>query len=95
MVLFLLTCFSANLLAQSTAYDELKLGVQAYKHSRFEEAIQHFEKCVALDPENERARLYLATAYAQQYIPGAEIPDNNRFAEQAIVQYTQVLQVDP
>jgi tetratricopeptide (TPR) repeat protein len=82
---------SANLLAQTTASDELKLGVQAYKNSKFEEAIQHFEKCVALDPENTTARLYLGTAYAQQYIPGVEAPDNIRMAEQAIDQYQRVL----
>jgi tetratricopeptide (TPR) repeat protein len=82
---------SANLLAQTTASDELKLGVQAYKNSKFEEAIQHFEKCVALDPQNGKARLYLATAYAQQYIPGVDTPDNKHYAEQAIEQYQQVL----
>jgi tetratricopeptide (TPR) repeat protein len=95
IVLFLFGFFSANLFAQSTADDELKAGVEAYKHSRFEEAIQHFERCAALDPENRRARLYLATAYAQQYIPGADTPDNNRFAQLAIEEYTQVLQLDP
>jgi tetratricopeptide (TPR) repeat protein len=41
------------------------------------------------------ARLYLATAFAQQYIPGADAPDNNKMAEQAIDQYKEVLQRDP
>jgi tetratricopeptide (TPR) repeat protein len=71
------------------------LGVSAYKQSRFEEAIQHFEKCVALAPENSVAHLYLATAYAQQYIPGADTPENNRMAEQAIDQYQHVLDGNP
>ena len=31
--------------------------------------------------------MYLATAFAQQYIPGADTPDNNKMAEQAIKQY--------
>jgi tetratricopeptide (TPR) repeat protein len=95
VVLVLFLSFSANLLAQTTAGEELNLGVQAYKHSRFEEAIQHFEKCVALAPENANAHLYLATAYAEQYIPGADTPENNHCGEQAIEQYKQVLQVDP
>ena len=69
--------------------------MQAYKNSKFEQAIDHFQQAVALDPTLINARLYLATAYAQQYIPGADTPDNNRFAEQAIDPYKQVLQVDP
>jgi tetratricopeptide (TPR) repeat protein len=74
---------------------ELDLGVQAYKNARYEEAIQHFKQAVDLDPTLLNARLYLATAYAQQYIPGADTPDNNKFAEQAIDQYKTVLGRDP
>ena len=77
------------------ARDHLNKGVQAYKNSKFEQAIDDFQQAVALDPTLVNARLYLATAYAQQYIPGADTPENNRFAEQAIDSYKQVLQVDP
>jgi tetratricopeptide (TPR) repeat protein len=77
------------------ARDHLNKGVQAYKNSKFEQAIDHFQQAVALDPTLINARLYLATAYAQQYIPGADTPENNHYAEQAIDQYKQVLQVDP
>jgi tetratricopeptide (TPR) repeat protein len=73
----------------------MNLGVQAYKLSKFDKAIQHFERCVALAPENDIAHLYLATAYAQQYIPGGETPDNTRMAEQAIDQYQHVLDGNP
>ena len=77
------------------ARDHLNKGVQAYKNSKFEQAIDHFQQAVALDPTLINARLYLATAFAQQYIPGLDTPDNNRSAEQAIDEYKQVLQVDP
>jgi tetratricopeptide (TPR) repeat protein len=77
------------------ARDHLNKGVQAYKNSKFEQAIDHVQQAVALDPTLINARLYLATAYAQQYIPGADTPDNNRFGEQAIDTYKQVLQSDP
>jgi tetratricopeptide (TPR) repeat protein len=77
------------------ARDQLNKGVQAYKNTKFEQAIDHFQQAVALDPTLINARLYLATAYTQQYIPGADTPDNNRFAEQAIDTYKQVLQSDP
>ena len=77
------------------ARDHLNKGVQAYKNAKYEQAIDHFQQSVTLDPTLINARLYLATAYAQQYIPGADTPDNNRMGEQAIDQYKQVLQVDP
>lgn len=95
LFLFLSVGLSAYVSAQTTADDELKLGVQAYKHSRFVEAVGHFERCVALDPSNVTGHLYLGTAFAEQYIPGAETPDNTRFAEQAIAQYLQVLDGNP
>jgi tetratricopeptide (TPR) repeat protein len=73
----------------------LDLGVRAYESARYEEAIQHFKQALDLDPTLLNARLYLATTYAQQYIPGADSPDNNMFAEQAIDQYKAVLERDP
>src|SRR5271169_6901022 len=80
--------------AKLKARDHLNKGVQAYKNSKFEQAIDHFQQAVALDPSLINARLYLATVYAQQYIPGSDTPDNNRFAEQAIDSYKQVLAFD-
>src|SRR5215467_16128345 len=77
------------------ARDQLNKGVQAYKSAKYEEAITHFQQAVELDPTLLNARLYLATAFAQQYIPGADAPDNNKMAEQAIDQYKEVLQRDP
>jgi len=73
------------------ARDQLNKGVTAYKNAKYEEAIDHFQQSVALDPHLINAKMYLATAYAQQYIPGADTPDNNKMAEQAIEQYKQVL----
>lgn len=77
------------------ARDQLNKGVQAYKNAKYEQAIDHFQAAVADDPTLINARLYLATAFAQQYIPGADTPDNNKNAEQAIDQYKIVLQTDP
>jgi tetratricopeptide (TPR) repeat protein len=77
------------------ARDQLNKGVQSYKNAKYEQAIDHFQQAVALDPALINARLYLATAFAQQYIPGIDTPDNNRMGEQAIDQYKTVLQTDP
>jgi len=77
------------------ARDQLNKGVQAYKSAKYEEAIEHFKNAVSVDPGLLNARLYLATAYAQQYIPGVDTPENNRNAEAAIEQYQQVLDRHP
>jgi tetratricopeptide (TPR) repeat protein len=77
------------------ARDQLNKGVAAYKNAKYEEAIDKFQNAVSLDPTLLNARLYLATAYAQQYIPGADTADNNKMGEQAIAQYKDVLSRDP
>lgn len=77
------------------ARDQLNKGVQAYKNAKYEEAIEKFKTAVSLDPTLINAQLYLATAYAQQYIPGAETPENVRMGQQAIDEYKNVLQKDP
>jgi len=87
--------FSLNLSAQSTADAELSLGVAAYKQARFAEAVQHLERAISIDPDNQDARLYLATAYAEQYIPGVGVEDNDRIARRAVEQYKAVLELDP
>jgi tetratricopeptide (TPR) repeat protein len=77
------------------ARDQLNKGVASYKNSKYEQAIDHFKEAVALDPSLQNARLYLATAYAQQYIPGVDSPENLQNANAAIEQYKSVLDKDP
>ena len=77
------------------ARDQLNKGVQAYKNARYEEAIEHFKTAVDLDDSLTNARLYLATAYAQQYVPGLDSPENNRNAEQAIQAFQKILDSNP
>ena len=77
------------------ARDQLNKGVQSYKAANYEAAIEHFKNAVNLDNDLKVAKLYLATAYAQQYVPGVDTPDNVRNAQQAIDQYKNVLQNDP
>jgi tetratricopeptide (TPR) repeat protein len=77
------------------ARDQLNKGVSSYKNAHYEEAINHFQQAVELDPTLLNARMYLATAYAQQYIPAVDSPDNVRMAQQAIEQYQKVLDSNP
>lgn len=92
VLLVLLSTVGCNKLR---ARDQLNKGVQAYRNAKYEEAINHFQQAVDLDPSLINGRLYLATAYAQQYIPGADSPENNRFAEQAIDEFKKVLDANP
>ena len=77
------------------ARDQLNKGVEAYKNTHYEEAINHFQQAVELDPKLLNARLYLATAYVGQYIPGVDSPENVRVAEQAIDQFQRVIDDKP
>ena len=62
------------------ARDQLNKGVQAFTAAQYPEAVERFKTAVELDPGFSAARLYLATAYMQQYIPGADSPENNKMA---------------
>jgi tetratricopeptide (TPR) repeat protein len=83
--------FSSVGCSKLRARDQLNKGVEAYKSSHYEQAIDHFQQAVQLDPGLINARMYLATAFVSQYIPGVDSPDNLRTADQAIEQYQKVL----
>src|SRR5579863_2909419 len=77
------------------ARDELNKGVQAYKGGNYESATEHFKNAINLDKDLKTAKLYLATAYVQQYVPGVDTPENNANAQQAIDGYQEVLADQP
>jgi len=80
---------------QTQARDLLNQGVQAYKNGQHDEAARLFEQAKNLDPSLLNARLYLATTYASQCIPGAPSEENRRIGERAIEEYKGVLVIDP
>jgi tetratricopeptide (TPR) repeat protein len=77
------------------ARDLLNKGVAAFKAGQYDTAIEDFKQAKDLDPGLMNARLYLATAYASQYIPGAPSEQNVRLGNQAINEFKEVLQIDP
>jgi tetratricopeptide (TPR) repeat protein len=77
------------------ARDQLNKGVAAFRNSQFQAAIMHFKQAISLDPTLLNAKLYLATAYLNQYIPSGESPENVKIAHQAIDAYEDVLKADP
>ncbi len=77
------------------ARDLLNKGVAAFKGGQYDTAIEDFKQAKDLDPSLMNARLYLATAYASQYIPGAPSEQNVRLGTQAVNEFKEVLQLDP
>jgi tetratricopeptide (TPR) repeat protein len=91
LLLAMVTCGCSKLRAR----DELNKGVAAYRNGQYQAAIMHFKESVRRDPTLINARLYLATSYRQQYIPGGESEDNVKIAQQALDAYEDVLKMDP
>jgi tetratricopeptide (TPR) repeat protein len=77
------------------ARDKLNKGVQAYKGGQTDLAIEDFKQAKDLDPSLTNARLYLATAYSAQYIPGAPSDENVRNGQQAAQEFKDILAKDP
>jgi tetratricopeptide (TPR) repeat protein len=77
------------------ARDLLNKGVASFKNGQYDTAIEDFKQAKDLDPGLMVARLYLATAYASQYIPGAPSDQNVRLGTQAVNEFKDVLSIDP
>jgi tetratricopeptide (TPR) repeat protein len=77
------------------ARDLLNKGVNAFKAGQSDAAIEDFKRSTELDPTLMMARVYLATAYASLYIPGAPSPENKARGDQAITEFKNILEIDP
>jgi len=77
------------------ARDNINSGTAAFKAGNFAEAADHFKTAVALDPKLPNVRIYLATAYLQQYIPGTETAENKKYAQQAMEELQETLKEEP
>jgi len=77
------------------ARDQLNKGVQAFRSAQYAQAVDFFKTAVELDPNFPTARLYLATAYMNQYIPGVESDENTKMAKAAYDEFSKVLEQDP
>jgi tetratricopeptide (TPR) repeat protein len=81
--------------AKLKSRDQLVKGIQAFKAGRFEEAVNHFQTSIALDPNYPTAHLDLAAAYSSQVVPNLDTPDNLKLANAALEQFRIVLQENP
>lgn len=77
------------------ARDKLNRGVEAYKNGQYDIAIEDFKQASDFDPGLTDAKLFLATAYSNQYIDGAPSPENLRNGTEAIRVFKEILTNDP
>ncbi len=80
---------------QLMARDQLNKGVDAFKSGHYDEAVEHFQKAVELDPALPTAKIYLGKALEQDVVPGVSTPDNLKVANQAIDIFKEVLANHP
>jgi tetratricopeptide (TPR) repeat protein len=73
------------------ARDNLNKGVNSFKAGQYTAAADSFKEAIDLDPDLPSARLYLATAYMTQYVPGSEAPENKRNADSALKEFQTAL----
>jgi tetratricopeptide (TPR) repeat protein len=96
MLAFLaLLALASTSCAKLQARDNLNKGVRAFREAHYERAVDYFKQAVELDPELTTAEIYLATAYAQQYVPGSREEISKKNAEMAIQTFENVMKRDP
>ena len=90
----LILVFAATGCNKLKARDLLNKGVTSFKNGQSDAAIEFFKEAKEADPDLLNARLYLATAYASLYIPGAPSKENQAKGEQAVAEFKEVLDKD-
>jgi Tfp pilus assembly protein PilF len=74
---------------------ELNRGVDAFNAGHYDEAEEAFRHAKELDPRLINAQLWLATTYAQRFIPGAPSEENIRHGEKSIEEFRGALIAEP
>lgn len=69
-------------------------GVAQFKSGNYPAAVAAFQRAVESDPSNLTAHLYLGTAWMQQFVPGADSPQNGTAAAAANLEFLRVLELD-
>jgi tetratricopeptide (TPR) repeat protein len=94
VILFVLTVLplsGCGFVQKLKARNNLNKGVKAFADQKYEAAAQYFEKSLQLDPNFESARMYLATSFTYQFVPGSNKPENIALANKAIKIFEEVV----
>ena len=76
------------------ARDNLNKGVKAFTEQKYDKAAEFFQEAIRLDPQFPVARLYLATTYTSQFVPGSPDPKSAEMADKAIATFRDVIESD-
>jgi tetratricopeptide (TPR) repeat protein len=93
ILLMVVPLSGCGFLKKLRARDSLNKGVEAFSDQKYDAAAQFFQKSVELDPDFEIARMYLATAYTSQFIPGSTDPKSEEMAQKGIETFKQVAEL--
>src|SRR5262245_55837791 len=74
------------------ARDKLNKGVKAFIEQKYDQAASLFNDSIQLDPDFDVARMYLATTYTSQFVPGSPDPKSQSMATKAIETFKDVVQ---
>jgi tetratricopeptide (TPR) repeat protein len=77
------------------AQQQVDLGQQASRNAHYEEAIQHFQRALAIDNNFCWARLLLGSTFAAKYVPQRKSAYNRAKAKQALEHYQAAMKCDP
>jgi tetratricopeptide (TPR) repeat protein len=91
LLLGIIPLSGCGFLQKLRARDSLNKGVKMFTDQKYEAAAQFFEKSLQLDPDFETARMYLATAYTSQFVPGSTDPKSEEMAHKGIDTFKQVV----
>jgi tetratricopeptide (TPR) repeat protein len=91
LLLAVIPLSGCNFIQKLRARDNLNKGVKAFTEMKYDAAAQFFEKSIKLDPTFETARMYLATAYTSQFVPGSTDPKSEEMASKGIETFKQVV----
>jgi tetratricopeptide (TPR) repeat protein len=92
LALLILPSAGCNFMTKLRSRDSLNKGVKAFTEQKYEQAAQFFEQSIKLDPEFDVARMYLATTYTSQFVPGSPDPKSQQMAGKAIETFKEVVQ---
>jgi len=89
-----LSLAGCNFLTKLKARDSLNKGVKAFTEQKYDIAAKYFEESINQDPQFHVARMYLATTYTSQFVPGSPDPKSIQMGEKAITTFKDVIEAD-
>jgi len=94
ILLAVLPLYSCGFYNRLQARDNVGKGVSAFAEEKYDESTQFFQKAIEMDPDfpDDLARMYLASAYMLQFVPGSIDPKSKQMALKAIETFSEVVE---